>query len=186
MKLIRPILIFIMQILQMVSGTVNTHVRPVILFLQSVKGFVFGNNEVTTDNILESFRQTLGQYYNDFKHWFELYVRAVLEVMPDAWKKDLDLESKIDVFLRSIDWLRSIDNKWLVYGYILNIATRMAIMHMRDDQVRFSEVQTIVQTTYVKMKIQGELPRVSISVSDNLSPSKPVHGSRKSGKGRRA
>lgn len=181
MKLLRPVLLFLMQIMQMLSGTVNAHIRPVILFLQSVKGFVFGNNQLTTDNVLTSFRQTLGQYYNDFKHWLMLYVRAVLEVMPESWKKNVDVNNPIDVFLHSVDWLRSIDNKWLVYGYILNIATRMAVMHMNNDEVQFSEVQTIVQTTYVKMKLKGELPRVNTNVSDNLNPPKPVRG-RKSGK----
>jgi len=149
------------QIVSMLSPTVNRYIKPIILFLQTLKAFIFNEFEMNEKTIRASFIQTLQNYYDRLEKWLELFVHAVWDLIPDEFKKDVDRDNPIAVFIATVRWLKSIDNKALVYAIILNIASQMAILYIDDKEVRTVSIHTLIQNTYTHMKVRNQLPKVT-------------------------
>ncbi|NMC98176.1 MAG: hypothetical protein GYA62_00445 [Bacteroidales bacterium] len=160
MKLIQAILFMIGQIVSMLSPTVNKFIKPVILFLQTLKAFIFNEFEMNEKTIRASLLQTLQNYYDHLEKWLEIFVEAVWDMIPEQFKKNVDRDNHIAVFIATVKWLKSIDNKALVYAIILNIASQMAILYIDDKEVRTVSIHTLIQNTYTHMKVRNQLPMV--------------------------
>jgi len=166
MRLLAKIWNFVFIAYMAISGIIKKYIIPALSILNVIKHFAFNYDQddpdgnLTDELIKAAIKSVFPASASSLLLYMNAFVQAVLLLLPAEIFTDVNRKSFYDVARATIKYLRSLPNKYIIYAYLLQIATQMFVS-LYGKKLSTTEAAFITQLSYTYAKRKKILKPVS-------------------------